>query len=254
MSPIAPQPDTHFRMVCHNCQRIILARQSWVGRDVACPHCQGAMHVPPPTDDSRPPIATAPSITANRYFNFACGRCDALLESHSGMSGRRGDCPTCGAAFRVPFLNPRTQSPGPTDMLEPDDQLPTPMHAYATSGQLAPEIIRNDGGEALIICPRCGDANEIDADHCAGCGAPFTLDGAATGRGSRARRFAIAALVVGILALPMFFLVAPALAAIVLGFLGLRRGYSGGPPITAIVGLLLGVVSLTGAVLLYMLT
>ncbi len=251
MSDAAPSAEAHFKIVCPNCQRTILARGGWIARDVECPHCHSAMRVPEPGADQKPVRASAPSLSAKHYFNFACGRCDSLLESHSGISGRQGSCPTCGATFVVPFIDPRTKMPDAPTMLTGDGENPTPMHAYATSGVQAPRIVEAADGTSAIECPRCQTYNEVDAEHCAACGVPFTLEGATTGSAGVQHGLGTAALVVGIFAIPMFFAILPGLAAVVLGLLGLRGGYGRRKSVAAIVGTILGVISLGGAAALY---
>ena len=160
MSEPATESDPRFKLRCFWCHRVLLARQSWVGRDVECPHCQASMSVPEPVAGDEPTPGKRPSLVARRFFNFPCARCDSLLEGHTGMSGQPGRCPTCGARFVVPSFNPRTNKPTRAKLLEDDGAAPMPVHAYGSSGAQAPRIVRDDDGTSMIVCPKCEEYND----------------------------------------------------------------------------------------------
>jgi len=238
--------EPRFIIVCWACERRVLARRAWVGRSVACPHCDSAMRVPEPPADGQPVRAVSPGLTGRRYFNFPCPRCDALLEGNTGLSHRESRCPACGVTLVVPTLHPVTQRPLAAVACDaPDDTRPV-THAYAGSGAAAPEIARGPDGTAWIVCPGCRARNEIDADQCRDCGQPFTVEGAATGSDPYARNLAGAAVAIGAVSWPLFVLAVPAAGAIALGIAALLNPsgyrYRG----RALTGIALGVVSLAG--------
>lgn len=167
-----------------------------------------------------------------------------MLESHTGMSGQRGACPTCATPLRIPALNPRTRQPFAAEVLAGEPQDPTPLHAYAASGTQAPQIHRHPDGALTIECPRCHAVSDISAEVCDHCGVPFTLEGAHASRNRAAPAFGIAALTCGVLALPLYQLVFPAALAIVLGLLGLFRQQRPGLDALAVAGAVLGGVAL----------
>lgn len=228
----------------------MLARRSWIGRDVQCPYCQSTLRMPEPGEDGRPAYSLAPSIRAKRSFNFSCARCGCLLEGHTGMSGQRGSCPTCAAHFIVPFVDPRTGAPDATRLLDEPPEAPTPMHAYAASGAQAPQIEQQSDGSLRIVCPRCRVSNAIEADACASCGAPFTMDAAPTVERVRLEGWALASLILGLTALPTCMLFVPGLLAIVFGSMAM---FARGPRArrNAAIGAALGVLSIVGGLIVW---
>lgn len=240
-----------FTVTCARCEGPVLAQREWAGMEVQCPHCSSVIRVPQPSDDGKPLRSVAPSFSPRRNFNFACSRCESLLEAHTGMSGQSGRCPTCGAGFVVPYLDPRSGMPAKVD-IEDGGQNPTPMHAYGASGQQAPKIVRGPDGTTFIVCPRCEAANDIDANNCKSCGVPFTIEGTPTVRTIDTDSQAVASLVLGIVSLPLFLLVLPAILALVFGLLSLRRALSGeAASKQAIAGVITGLLSLIFAILRY---
>lgn len=242
--PQADDQAERFTILCLRCERAILARAEWVGREVRCPHCSSVLRVPP-----RPPVpqivrAEPPRLAPRRLFNFPCPRCACLLEASTGAGGDVGSCPTCAARFRIPTVDPLSGLPGPAELIDSERTDPTPLHAYAASGHQAPQIRRRADGVLEIKCPRCGSSNPIQADACASCSAPFTLESAATTARIQSEGLASAALVVGLLAIPTFFLVVPGLMAVVLGLACLWRGPTGVILRRGLAGLVLGLVSL----------
>jgi hypothetical protein len=242
------QAIERFTILCRRCDRPLLARVEWVGREAACPHCHSLLRVPEKPADDRPVLAETPDLSARHCFNFACPRCDCLLEAHTGLCGQRGTCPTCGARFQLPFLDGPTGKPRKAVLLEGGAEDPTPVHAYGASGHQAPQIVQGPDGTPLIQCPRCNAHNPIDADVCAACAAPFTIEAATTiGTLHRDRR-AAAALTFGIVGLVLFFAVIPGLLAT---WLGLRSVMYAGTSRRSTVGfaaVVLGLLSLIGGI------
>jgi hypothetical protein len=245
------QTAEHFTILCLRCDRPVLARPAWVGWEVLCPHCYSPMRVPEMPSDERPVRAEGPDLSAKSCFNFACPRCDCLLEAHTGMSGRLATCPTCAARISVPFLRGRAGRPEPALLVDGEAEPPTPVHAYGASGHHAPQIVRGADGTSVIECPRCNAYNAIETDTCAACGTPFTIEAAATVGKIHRDRWASASLTLGVLSVLVFPAVIPGLAAAWLGarsamFAGSRRR-----SVAGLVGLALGLLSLAGAVVFW---
>lgn len=242
-----------FVMACLHCGRRLTAQRAWAGREVRCPHCARVFRIPPAPGTDRPVRAPFPSLEPRVRFHFGCPRCQSLLEAHAGMCGEPACCPTCGARVVVPALNPRTHMPDRAALLDSDDQYPTPMHAYAADGHRAPRLERLSDGTMIIRCPRCGARCAVDADACAACGAPFTIEGAPTATGSSDDSRAVAALVLGFISLPLCKLLVPAAVAVVLGVMSLHVGSDRKASGVGIVGLILGIVALAAGVALWLL-
>jgi DNA-directed RNA polymerase subunit RPC12/RpoP/DNA-directed RNA polymerase subunit M/transcription elongation factor TFIIS len=248
-SPNSQSAGQRFEIRCYQCERVVRALPDWIGREVRCPHCDSTMKVPEPRHDGQPQVAGRPKLTANRYFNFPCENCDSMLEGHSGISGRQGTCPTCGVRFEIPFLDARRNRVSVARLIDRDAQqeAPAPVHAYAASGDQAPEIIRGQDGSTWIQCPRCESANPMDASHCEECGTPFSLDGAATGTPKATNYLAVAALVAGVVSLPGFLLVLPGIAAFVLGLVAWNSARGRRRSSLALLGAGFGLISMIGA-------
>ncbi len=241
------QQDDRFTIMCRSCDRAILASRQWEGREVRCPYCSTPLRVPKPPADDHPVRAAGPYLGARRGFYFPCPACGSLLEAHTGMVGHTGTCPTCAARMEIPDLKGRSGKPRKARLLEPGEDVAVPAHAYGADGLHAPQIVRLDTGDHMIICPRCGTYNAVETDACASCATPFTLDGAATVGGIRSERQASISLSLGLVALLFFPVVVFGLVAIVQGLRALmfagpgkRRGGAGA-------GVALGAISLIGA-------
>lgn len=231
-------------MLCRDCVRGVLARRAWIGREVKCPHCGGIMRVPEPAQDGRTPRGLAP-IVGGQHFNFACGRCESLLEANTGLCGRAGRCPTCGARFIVPHLDSRTGLPEGPAVVEEDGEPPMPVHAYGASGASAPQIVRRPDGTSAIECPRCGRQNPVDADACGDCSTPFTMAATPTAYSHEAGTRALGALVLGLVSLAALrhgFFALAGIGAIVLGWNAIQRSRSR-KPAAAVVAIVLGVLA-----------
>jgi hypothetical protein len=118
------------------------------------------------------------------------------------------------------------------------------MHAYAASGHQAPRIHRLPDGALEIECPRCGRRCAITANNCSACGVPFTIEGVPTARSVRGDAFGTAALVLGILGVPLCVLFVPSGLAVIFGLLSWFRQPTHRPSGIALAGLILGVLAL----------
>jgi len=251
MPDVEPAAVIRFTIFCRRCERPVLARAAWVGREVRCPHCFSPMRVPEMPPDRRPVPADPPHLGACQGFNFPCPRCDCLLEAHTGMCGQHGRCPTCGAQFLVPFLHPSSGRPEKAPLLEGAADMPTPVHAYAASGCQAPQIIQAADGSRAIQCPRCNALSPIDADNCAACNTPFTIEAAATMGKLHRDTQATAALGLGIVGLVLFFLVLPGVVAVWLGLRSMMYSGPGRRSTLGVAGLALGLLGLAGGLVFW---
>lgn len=186
----------------------------------------------------------------DQTVTFVCDRCDSVLESPLEYAGRIAQCPTCGAKFRVPYLDPRLGVVG-YELLDTHDQNPVPIHAYAASGSQAPQILEDESGRWSIVCPRCGGGNAIDADRCDLCGVPFTIDGAPPPPppSSRGVSRSEIALVLAVISLPLAALFVPAILAMMFALASMGEGRRRGANATASVAILLACGSILGGVL-----
>lgn len=247
--PTAREQDVErFTILCCRCDRPVLARVAWVGWEVQCPHCYSPMRVPDVPADRQPVRADGPDLSAKNCFHFACPRCDCLLEAHTGMCGRLATCPTCAARFNVPFLRSRSGRPDRAVLIEGAAETPMPVHAYGASGHHAPQIVTCADGTSVIECPRCSAHSPIDADVCAACGTPFTIEAAATVGKLYRDRWATSSVTLGVLGVLLFPTLIPGLLATWFGtrsvmFAGSRRRSTLG-----FVGLGLGVLALAGGI------
>lgn len=241
---------SRFRIRCRRCEREMLARHAWVGQDVRCPHCSSVIRTPTPQPGDSATLADPPALTPARFFNFPCPRCDILLEGHTGMSGGAARCPTCGVRIEVPFVDPGSGLPQPATATEPPPEELAALHAYAADGRLAPQIVRDLTLGPRILCGGCGVENEIEAQSCAACGAPFSIDAVPTGFGSVRGPAGRGALVLGLVGLAGVYLpqLIPISAAALL--IGARLAFDrrGAMSWTALVGGGLGLVGVSAGV------
>lgn len=242
-----------LKLVCPSCEQTFTPETPPVNEETTCPLCRRRFNIYLEGNvalSAAPSTAYSPSIKRIR-FTFSCSRCSSVLEATDDLCGRPGRCPTCGGVFRVPPIDPQTGLAAGRALVENDGQLPTPMHAYATAGARAPKIVTRPDGQQVIVCPRCGRADSVDANLCGSCGMPFTMEGAEviiqTGGGPEANTLASAALTVGVLSIPTFCVPVLGVVAVVLGFLAIRRAESYGPGAPgrrmALVGIICGLMS-----------
>lgn len=147
------------------------------------------------------------------------------------------------------LLDPKTR-----EILKPD---PHPVHAYAAAGDRAPAIVRDENGGQHIVCPRCHVQNPVAANTCRSCGVPFTMEGAqgAAAAGTARSNMAVASLVLGIISIPAFFFVIPAVLAIIFGVIAVlqaKRAEGSGGMGLAISGIVCGSVGLLCGVLMFL--
>lgn len=169
-----------FVQDCPLCHQAVTIAEELVGVVVSCPHCGKYFNIPAPGQAGVPVEVgepTAIAAAASIQFSFICQRCDSVLEGRPDLCGQHGTCPTCGAIFIVPGLDPQTGRAAGPAIVADDGQLPTPLHAYATAGDKAPHIRRLEDNSQLVVCPRCRTEMPVDADVCSACGIPFTLEG-----------------------------------------------------------------------------
>ena len=179
---------------------------------------------------------------ATLRFSFPCPRCQSLLESPAATAGEVGRCPTCDGQFIVPALDPQTGLPHPAARLDRDQQDATPLHAYAASGAQAPRIGHRADGTPCIECPRCGAHSDISANTCPTCGIPFTIDGVGQVTGPPGGGLAVAALVLGIAALPLHSLYVFRPLGILCGLASWFQARVTRPPTLALIGMLIAAV------------
>ena len=231
-----------YQIICPHCGRSIGIMAVQIGRPMTCPHCRQRFQVGQPS-------AAGGTAVHGSLFTFRCDLCQSRLEAYSSMIGRRGQCPTCGAQFTVPAPTERARRVGGT---EAEAEYNQPVHAFAAAGDKAPRIVTLPTGQKAIQCPRCKTANAVDRNNCRRCAAPFTLEGSEppTARGG----ISTAALVLGIIGLPLSFACIPSILAIIFGVLALRGDEDGrrrGQG-QAVAGLVLGILGLTfGVVLIF---
>lgn len=250
-SPAAGPEQGRFTILCMRCERQVIARDGWIGREVQCPHCSSVIRVPPRPAIDVPIRSDPPNLSAKKCFNFACPRCDCLLEAHTGMCNQHGSCPTCGARFVVPYLSRVGGRPEKAKLLEGTIEAPMPVHAYAASGEQAPTLQRHADGSISIVCPRCGSQNEIDADVCVTCEAPFTMNAAPTLTGLQSERLGLSAVILGVVGLVFFPLVLPALIGLVCGVLAAFKATYAARVAQAVVGIVTAAVGLAGGVVFW---
>ena len=227
------------------------ARAGWTGWEVSCPYCHSSLRVPEPPEHDEPVPGEPPRLAPKYGFNFVCPRCTCLLEANTGMSGVLAVCPTCAARVRVPHVS-RSGRVGKAELIDEPADVPAPAHAYAASGHQAPRFVETADGTAAIRCPRCNANNAVDADACAACGTPFTMEAAPTVGSLRRRQGSRTALTLGIVGLLLFPLALPSVLAIVIGLRTVFAPASGAAPTGAWIGIGLGVCGIIGALLIWL--
>lgn len=243
--PMPSSADT-LDLACPACAGRVSARWEQIGDVVACPLCDYHFEVQPPQEAALPP-------PAGRVFHFQCLRCGSVLEARSSQAGRSGKCPTCAAVFTVPEMDPRTGLARSNADPGADGENPTPVHAYAAAGGMAPKFLRQPDDTLLIECPRCARQSPVTANNCPGCGLPFTMEGvsaravtSASSAGQTAMIIAVASL---LLSLCGGIGILPGIIALMLGVSALLDGKSMQRP-TAVAVLLLGAIGCVVSVLM----
>ncbi len=231
---------------CPRCGARIGVMDIQVGHPVRCPHCRElfAPALEPATFSGG---VTKSTGFTGALFTFTCQQCRSRLEGYTGMVGRTGQCPTCGVQFTIPAPGATVQRTGGT---APETESIQPTHAFASAGDRAPEIVRLSDGQQAICCPRCEAVNDLDADNCSRCAAPFTLEGSEPQTGGR---LPTASLIMGVIGLPACPAFVPAVLAIVFGLMAIRETRRTQAPGRgrAIAGLILGAVGIVAGVLFY---
>jgi ribosomal protein L40E len=219
---------------CHICRTSLSAEEAQAGQMLRCPVCKTTLRVPvpeavmagaavgAPVEAVQPMRPSATPRFAGKRYGFNCGYCSSRLEATESMAAQDGQCPTCGNQITIPILDRygRLIDPKTRQIIKQD---PHPVHAYAAAGSRAPKIRRAKDGKQLIICPRCAANSPITANNCKSCGMPFTMEGTTLEAAGANSGFCVASLVLGIIGIPTFFFVIPALLAIIFGIIGLKQ-------------------------------
>ncbi|MCA9244555.1 MAG: hypothetical protein KDA32_11400 [Phycisphaerales bacterium] len=242
--------EQDLRLICLRCDRVLRAKATWEGREANCPFCGSVIRVPERPPPGKIARAKAPS-SSRRAFNFPCPHCETMLEADTGLIGEAASCPTCTARFRVPHLSGLRRLPAQAELISAPEAKEQPAHAFAASGEQAPQIVRDATGEMQIRCPYCSHLNDIDVDACDNCNAPFTMEGASSTSKVRGRSDATTSLIAGILSLPLFFAVVPGVLAVWFGGRSVAATNLSRVPLMAGIGAGLGFLSLIGAGVYY---
>ena len=233
---------------CNVCQHPLQVAPEYAGKKVRCPNCLAVVDAPAPVavpvtaargDDIPvspapppipPPRRTAPAPGGNPWvsrfggkrYGFHCPYCSSRLEATENMAAQDGQCPTCGNQITIPILDRynRLIDPHTRQIIKQD---PHPVHAYAAAGDRAPKILRDNNGNQLIVCPRCGARSAITSNNCKSCGMPFTMEGTTFDAAGATDGLCVTALVVGIVGLIAFKTLLVPILAIAFGAFGLRR-------------------------------
>src|SRR5262245_48093085 len=222
---------------CQVCQTPLTAGEGQVGTLVRCPMCKATLKVPSPQRVQEPePVGAGsglPRIVTIRpdqltrrgpgkRYGFNCGYCSSRLEATEGMAAQEGQCPTCGNSIVIPILDRygRLIDPITREIIKQD---PHPVHAYAAAGERAPNIVRLEDGGQAIECPRCRAVSPINVNNCRNCGMPFTMEGTTLEAAGGSNVCCVSSLVAGIIGIPTFCAVVPAIIAIILGIVGLNQ-------------------------------
>jgi predicted RNA-binding Zn-ribbon protein involved in translation (DUF1610 family) len=154
-----------------------------------------------------------------RRYGFNCVYCSSRLEATESMAAQEGQCPTCGNNITIPILDRygRLIDPVTKQIIKQD---PHPVHAYAAAGDRAPRVVRLEDGKQMIECQRCRTLSAITSNNCRSCGMPFTMEGTTAEAAGSSNGFCVASLVLGIVGIPAFCAVIPAILAIVFGAIG----------------------------------
>ncbi|HVT87297.1 MAG TPA: DUF4190 domain-containing protein [Tepidisphaeraceae bacterium] len=249
-----------FTFQCGVCRTVLSADDAQAGKMVRCPFCKATLKVPSPvlagaaTTQAPPKLpsrVTVPSHLLDRAgrsekrYGFNCVYCSSRLEATESQAASEGQCPTCGNSIVIPIQDRygRLIDPITREIIKQD---PHPVHAYAAAGERAPRIVRlADQGQA-IECPRCKALSPITANNCKSCGMPFTMEGTTQEAAGSSNGFCVASLVLGIVGIPAFCIVIPAVLAIIFGIIGYNQTSTSGVESSgkgmAVAGIVCGVI------------
>ncbi len=93
---VLPVADEFIHATC-SCGKVIKASRQYGGKMVRCPACKGVVLMP----ESIRPADPAPAGAHDGYIRFTC-TCGQKIKMPGRYAGRRGKCPGCGAAIRIP--------------------------------------------------------------------------------------------------------------------------------------------------------
>jgi hypothetical protein len=176
-------------------------------------------------------------------YYLVCLCCRSRLEVAAGLAGQACKCPTCGVGFVVPEESRLKGSRGePVAVGEVLEERIAP-HAYAAAGGMAPEVVEDNSGKAMVRCRRCGTMGEIDANVCESCGIPFTIEAGTIEPALPVDGWAIASVVLGALSLAAQYHPGLAAVAVLTGLVAMRRlhlKYGGLQRVAAWSGMALG--------------
>jgi len=223
---------------CHICRASLSAEEGQAGQTLRCPVCRTTVRVPV-REGTEGSVAAGPAVAAagasvmmprsvsaprfaGKRYGFNCGYCSSRLEATESMAAQEGQCPTCGNQITIPILDRygRLIDPKTRQIIKQD---PHPVHAYAAAGDRAPHSRRSKEGKQVIVCPRCRANSPITANNCASCGMPFTMEGTTLETTGSNNGYCVASLVLGIIGMPAFYILVPAILAIIFGIVGLRQ-------------------------------
>lgn len=239
--------------LCHVCRTRLSVGDELGGQYVRCPSCRSATAAPAAGMPPAPPVSPflGGGVAGSRRFGFPCPYCSSRLEATTATSGQDGACPTCGSTITIPLMDRsgRLIDPRTREIIKPD---PHPVHAYAAAGERAPIIVRDTNGAQHIRCPRCNTLSGVAANTCRSCGVPFTMEGAqGTAIETSRNNLAVASLVLGIISIPAFFFIIPAILALIFGIIAVMqvrqsegtggRGLAIGGIVCGSIGLLCGI-------------
>lgn len=124
--PAAPAPSaTPIVFACEHCRHKLSVPGAWAGKKGQCPACNQIVPIPASstTDTftslaqrqptvpapSAPPPAPAPA-QAPADIVFKCAHCNNTLSVPSEWAGKKGQCPNCQQAVRIPAASAPAQT------------------------------------------------------------------------------------------------------------------------------------------------
>ncbi len=176
-------------------------------------------------------------------YYLVCLSCRSRLEVTADLAGQACKCPTCGAGFRAPTaaeLEAAGYEPIPVGQVPVERVAP---HAYAAAGEMAPEVVEDESGRAVIRCRRCGTMSGIDASTCRNCGIPFTIEAGTVEPAFPVDGWAVLSVLLGVISLAAYYFPVLSAGAILSGLVALGRPnvqYGGMQRVLAWSGMALG--------------